>query len=114
MLASPAPHTAFTRRSIGVATVTGGVTIPLLRRGPTLTITGEGWGVVTAVSAGLFGGTFLTAEAAGAGGEGAASGINVKGKSEIIPSSLETLALRLKDESPGSVSVMSPDIVLNP
>jgi len=125
MLASPPPHTAFTRRIVGVATliVIGVVTITLLMRGEIFTITGEGSGAAAGAGTGVFGGTPLTGEAAGAGvcagagagaGAGAASGISVRGNSEIISPSLETLALRLKDESPGIVSVMSPDIVLNP
>jgi hypothetical protein len=96
-------------------TITGEVTNTLLMRGATLTITGEASGVAAGAGAGLFGGTLLTAEAAGVGAAGeVVSGIRVRGKSEIISSFLETLALRLKDESSGKVRVMSPDIVLNP
>jgi len=84
-------------------------------RGATFTIIGEAWGAAAGAGAGLFGGTLLTAGAGSVGADGGiASGISVSGKSEIISPSRETLALRLKDESPGNVSVMSPDIVLNP
>ena len=125
MLASPPPHTASTRRKValGTETVTGVVTIILPMRGATFTITGEPWALPVGAGAVIFGGTSLTAGAAGAGAGagagddggfgvtifgatqlitggagggdgGATSGMSVSGKSEIISPLVETLALR--------------------
>jgi hypothetical protein len=76
MLASPPPHTASTRRSVGEETAIGVVTIILLPRGETFTITGAALGVAVVAGLGAFAEAPLTVGAGGVEAGGAVAGLS--------------------------------------